>query len=158
MEQRCWQLQLDRQGVDIENNTRRVRERGAGRELDWRRVAVTAEQAGAIEPIWKVDGRGAEKAGWAWEAESLGQAAVVALLRVEPLLTARELAERLGVSADWVLDHWEADELPGFRLGGGKRGPVRFRWSEVELVLESWRRGPEIPTTHVHLVGDLDGA
>ena len=62
----------------------------------------------------------------------------------EPLLTARELAERLGMSTDWVLDKWEAEELPGFRLGGGERGPVRFRWSEVEAVLETWRRGPAV--------------
>jgi hypothetical protein len=41
-------------------------------------------------------------------------------------------------------DRWEAGDLPGFRLGGGRRGPVRFRASECEAVLESWRRGPEV--------------
>ena len=63
----------------------------------------------------------------------------------EPLLTARQVTDRLGMSTDWVLDKWEAEELQGFRLGGGERGPVRFRWSEVEAVLETWRRGPAVP-------------
>jgi excisionase family DNA binding protein len=59
----------------------------------------------------------------------------------ERLLTARELAEILGVSADTVLDRFERGELPGFRLWGVKGGPVRFRLSEVEMALEAWRFG-----------------
>jgi excisionase family DNA binding protein len=59
------------------------------------------------------------------------------------LLTAAEVAEMLGLSADTILDRWQADELPGFRIFGGKRGPVRFRQSEIEALLETWRRGPE---------------
>jgi excisionase family DNA binding protein len=59
------------------------------------------------------------------------------------LLTARELGELLGLSAGTVLDYFEAGRLPGFRLGGRKGGPVRFRLSEVETTLESWRvNGP----------------
>lgn len=60
----------------------------------------------------------------------------------ERLLTARELAELLGLKAGTVLDWFEAGRLPGFRLGGAKGGPVRFRASEVLAVLESWRVGP----------------
>jgi excisionase family DNA binding protein len=59
----------------------------------------------------------------------------------ERLLTAAEVAERLGFSAGWVLDHFEAGELPGFRLGR-KGGPVRFRWSEIEEWLQTRRVGP----------------
>jgi excisionase family DNA binding protein len=71
----------------------------------------------------------------------------------EGLLTARELAELLGMSRDWVFDRWEAGDLPGFRIGGGARGPVRFRLSEVEAVLETWRRGPAVPERRLEVVG-----
>lgn len=57
----------------------------------------------------------------------------------EPLLNAQQLADRLGVKAGTILDWWEAGKLPGFRLGGAKGGPVRFRWSEIEAKLEDWR-------------------
>ena len=59
----------------------------------------------------------------------------------ESLLTARQLAERLGMSMSWVLDQWEAGALPGYKLGRA----VRFRGSEVEMWLQSYRRGPEPP-------------
>jgi excisionase family DNA binding protein len=55
------------------------------------------------------------------------------------LLTARELGAYLGLSAGTILDWFEAGKLPGFRLGGRKGGPVRFRAAEVEAVLEEWR-------------------
>jgi predicted DNA-binding transcriptional regulator AlpA len=59
------------------------------------------------------------------------------------LLTARELAEHLGLSASTVLDRFERGDLSGFRLFGKKGGPVRFRLSEVEVQLEGWRvNGP----------------
>jgi excisionase family DNA binding protein len=60
---------------------------------------------------------------------------------IDRLLTARELGELLGISSATVLDWFEANRLPGFRLGGRKGGPVRFRVSEVEAVLETWRCG-----------------
>jgi excisionase family DNA binding protein len=60
----------------------------------------------------------------------------------ERLLTARELGELLGLSAGTVLDRFERGELPGFRLGGRKGSPVRFRWSEVCEWLENGRFGP----------------
>ncbi len=55
------------------------------------------------------------------------------------LLTARELGELLGLSSGTILDWWEAERLPGFKLGGRA---VRFRASEVEAWLEKQRRGP----------------
>jgi excisionase family DNA binding protein len=60
----------------------------------------------------------------------------------ERLLTARELAELLGLSAGTVLDWFERGDLPGFRLLGRKGGPVRFRETEVLAMLERWRTGP----------------
>jgi excisionase family DNA binding protein len=62
----------------------------------------------------------------------------------ERLLTARELAELLGLSAGTVLDWFERGDLPGFRLLGRKGGPVRFRESEVLAELERWRVGPNL--------------
>jgi excisionase family DNA binding protein len=63
----------------------------------------------------------------------------------ERLLTARELADLLGLSTGTVLDRFEAGDLPGFRLYGGRVGaPVRFRWSEVAAMLEAGRCGPTV--------------
>jgi excisionase family DNA binding protein len=56
------------------------------------------------------------------------------------LLSARELAEYLGLSASTVLDWFEAGRVPGFKLGAA----VRFRASEVDAWLEAQRRGPEV--------------
>jgi GTP-sensing pleiotropic transcriptional regulator CodY len=50
------------------------------------------------------------------------------------LLTASEVAERVGFSADWVLDRFEAGDIPGFRFGR-KGGPVRFLWGGLGDVL-----------------------
>jgi len=60
--------------------------------------------------------------------------------RSERLLTARELAERWNVSADTVLDRWQAGELPGIRLFGKKGGPVRFRLLDIEALEAVWTR------------------
>jgi excisionase family DNA binding protein len=49
-----------------------------------------------------------------------------------PLLTARELAEALGVSAETVLRWTRRGELPAVRLPGGA---VRFREHELEAWL-----------------------
>jgi excisionase family DNA binding protein len=64
----------------------------------------------------------------------------------ERLMTAAELAEQLGFSAGTIVDWAEGNpkkgippKLPGFRIGGR----LRFRWSEVEAVLEAGRFGPE---------------
>ena len=73
---------LDFSGGHIEANTRRVLERASGRELNWERLGMTEAQATAhgITPILKTDGR-TRKVHEAIEVESLGQAAVVALVR-----------------------------------------------------------------------------
>lgn len=60
----------------------------------------------------------------------------------ERLLTAREVAELLGIAPATVLDWFEAGRLPGFKIGGTERGRVRFRLSEIEATLEVWREGP----------------
>lgn len=56
----------------------------------------------------------------------------------ERLVTARELAEWLGLSSATVLDWFEAGRLPGFKLNGG---PVRFRPAEIEAWLDRQRAG-----------------
>jgi hypothetical protein len=82
---------LDDQGHQIENNTRRVLERETGREIDWTRIAITEAQvegllAAGMKPIMKADRRyrkDTERAAArpAWEAEALGQGVIVALVR-----------------------------------------------------------------------------
>jgi excisionase family DNA binding protein len=62
----------------------------------------------------------------------------------EPLLTAREVADVLGIRPGTVLDWFEAGRIPGFRLGGRVGSPVRFRWSELEAWLEDGRHGPPV--------------
>jgi hypothetical protein len=115
---------LDKSGGDIERNTRRVLERACASErrqavdairrergtpnprpvLEWQRIAITPEQATGINPILKPDRR--ERGGRlreCWEAEALGQAQLVLLVREaldallpEPLdrVQEREDAER----------------------------------------------------------------
>lgn len=60
---------------------------------------------------------------------------------IEPILTARQVAELFGFDrTGWVLEQADprnADPMPSFRFGrDGKRGPVRFRASEVEAWLQ----------------------
>jgi excisionase family DNA binding protein len=66
----------------------------------------------------------------------------------ERLLNTRELADLLGFSPGWVQDRYEADDLPGFKLGGR----LRFRASEVEAWLESKRAsaGGEVAPVPFH--------
>jgi excisionase family DNA binding protein len=56
---------------------------------------------------------------------------------IEAFLTARELAELLGVDQDWVYARAASGELPSYRLGTIRR----FRESEVEEWLQSHREG-----------------
>ena len=49
----------------------------------------------------------------------------------ERYITAREVAERVGLSADTILRYYREGMIPGRRLAGRIR-PVRFLWSEVE--------------------------
>ena len=62
----------------------------------------------------------------------------------ERLLTAREVAELLGVSPATVLDWHQAGRIPSYRLPSGA---VRFRASELEQWLAACRRGPAARTT-----------
>ena len=49
----------------------------------------------------------------------------------ERYITAREVADRVGLSADTILRYCRHGRIPGRRLPGRIR-PVRFLWSEVE--------------------------
>jgi excisionase family DNA binding protein len=60
----------------------------------------------------------------------------------ERLLTARELAEVLGLKAGTVLDKWERGELPGYKFGRA----VRFDLDEV-LATGRPDGGGETPVT-----------
>ena len=64
----------------------------------------------------------------------------------ERLLTAAELAERLGVDRAWVYEH--AAELGAIRLGGGERGRLRFGEAAVRDSLARSGSAPgQSPTT-----------
>jgi excisionase family DNA binding protein len=54
---------------------------------------------------------------------------------IEPLLSARQLAELLGFSPDTIVDWAEAGSVPAFKIGGR----LRFRESEVMDWLETKR-------------------
>ena len=57
----------------------------------------------------------------------------------ERLLTAREVAEMLGLSVKTVLARFERGDLPGgLRLYGKVGAPVRFRLSELEAAIAKW--------------------
>jgi hypothetical protein len=59
------------------------------------------------------------------------------------LETAAEVGERLGFSASWVLDRFEAGELPGIRFG--KKGArVRFDPGDVKAYLDKLRTGSRV--------------
>jgi excisionase family DNA binding protein len=49
----------------------------------------------------------------------------------EQYVTAREIAERVGLSTETILRYYRDGKIPGRRLVGQLR-PVRFLWSEVE--------------------------
>ena len=53
------------------------------------------------------------------------------MVQQERYITAREVAERVGLSADTILRYYRDGIIPGRRLEGQIR-PVRFLWSEVE--------------------------
>jgi hypothetical protein len=66
----------------------------------------------------------------------------------ERLMTASEVAERIGFSPDWVLDRFEAGDVPGYRFGR-KGGPVRFLWADWEKFLLCCRVGPRLEAAPV---------
>jgi excisionase family DNA binding protein len=65
----------------------------------------------------------------------------------ERLLTARELADYLGLAPATILDKWERGELPGFKFGRA----VRF---DLDEVLAVGRQAADGPTNSVKA---LDG-
>ena len=52
----------------------------------------------------------------------------------DELLTAHEVARRLGVRTRWVTDKCHQGLLPGYRLPGSNR--LRFSWDDVLASLE----------------------
>jgi excisionase family DNA binding protein len=59
------------------------------------------------------------------------------------LLTARELAEVLGLAPATILDKWERGEFPGYRFGRA----VRFDLDEVLATGRRSGEGGETPVT-----------
>lgn len=108
---------LDHQGGQIEDNSRRVLERVTGRLIDWRRVAITPEQVAQrdLTPILKKDNRyRPAREQEAWETEALGQRTVMDLVRgeLERLLprTLTDVTER---------ERWEREHLLRTLAQGG---------------------------------------
>jgi excisionase family DNA binding protein len=58
----------------------------------------------------------------------------------ERYVTAREVADRMGLSADTILRYYREGRIPGRRMPGTVR-PVRFLWSEVEA---AWDCGNQL--------------
>jgi hypothetical protein len=112
----------DLAGNQIEANTRSVLERHLGRGLDWERVALTEKQtrrlqARGVEPIEKKDNRYKDgRPHLAYEAEAIGQAVIVDMLRrrldrllPEPLATVIEREARQREEMRDYLRHYQPD-------------------------------------------------
>ncbi len=63
---------------------------------------------------------------------------------MEPMLTAREVADFLGVHENWVYDRAASGELPSYKIGATRR----FRQAE----LEDWLSTRRQDATHQHRV------
>lgn len=57
------------------------------------------------------------------------------------LLTAREVADRLGVTAETILRWTRRGELPAIRLPGTARGRLRYRAEDVDAWIEQHATG-----------------
>ena len=65
----------------------------------------------------------------------------------DELLTAREFADMCGVQPGTVLDWYAAGKIPStavVRLGGTKRGRLRFKRSAIAELLEAWSGEPVV--------------
>ena len=66
----------------------------------------------------------------------------------EPLLTARQVGELLGLSTETVLRKWRKGDLPGFRIASNV---LRFAPADINAWLQATRQGSgaggEAPTT-----------
>ncbi|HST41385.1 MAG TPA: hypothetical protein VLK58_17850 [Conexibacter sp.] len=82
---------------------------------------------------------GVDVAGDAELAEAIAhRVAELVAARVAPrLMTVEQVAEMLQVRSEWVYEH--ADELGALRLGGGRRGRLRF---DAEQLRERLRAQP----------------
>ena len=65
------------------------------------------------------------------------------------LLSASELAERLGFAAGTIVDWAEAGKVPAFKLGGR----LRFHEAEVQAWLEAQRVAPRVHTEPGRSIG-----
>lgn len=65
------------------------------------------------------------------------------------MLTVKQAAELLSISTDYCYDLVNAGAIPAYRLGKGKRAPIRLEQSDVEAYRDSCRiTGPlDTPTT-----------
>ncbi len=72
----------------------------------------------------------------------------------EDLLTAEQVAERLGVRADWIYTLVAREGIPYVKHGGKWWAPdFRFRWSEIEDWLRHEGSGP-LPSESAGEQGD----
>jgi excisionase family DNA binding protein len=74
----------------------------------------------------------------------------------ERYITAREVAERVGLSPDTILRYHRERRIPGRRLQGAIR-PVRFLWSEIEA---AWDGPAQLSLGDLgsSVLGDLAGS
>lgn len=90
------------------------------------------------EPTTTIDRRG--------RAAAMAEGADRPRRPLEPLLSARELADILGVNPNYVYEQAADGRLPSYKIGGNRR----FRASEVE----EWLRGCRQPSIR-HPLGAL---
>lgn len=60
---------------------------------------------------------------------------------MESMMTARQVAELLGVHENWVYDQAASGGLPSYKIGGARR----FRPDEIEAWLSAQRSTPAAP-------------
>jgi excisionase family DNA binding protein len=61
---------------------------------------------------------------------------------MESMMTARQVAELLGVHENWVYDRAASGGLPSYKLGGARR----FRQEEIEAWLRAQRQADQAPS------------
>lgn len=62
---------------------------------------------------------------------------------IPQLMTAGQVAEMLAVSHKTVLSWSELGKIPSFKLGPGKKAPVRFDLNRILAWMQTWQKGPE---------------
>jgi len=74
-------------------------------------------------------------------------------LMVEPMMTARQVAEVLGVHENWVYDQAVGGDLPSYKIGGARRfdpGEVRG-WVAEHREAELQRQAPHRVTRRLRM-------